>query len=100
MAGALAGRFAAERDADVRWHLMWALFRGYAEIADRAVLLAGLRDPSDLVRIEAVRAWGRRSDPDAAGAAATAADDPSWRVQLQAREALAPDSQGSRRRPT
>lgn len=87
-AAALARRFTAERDADVRWHLMWALFRGYAESADRDVLLAGLRDPSDLVRIEAVRAWGRRSDPDAAELLRPLLNDPSWRVQLQAREAL------------
>jgi peptidyl-prolyl cis-trans isomerase B (cyclophilin B) len=88
MAEALGRRYLAERDADVRWHLMWALFRGYADVAARAILLQGLHDSSDLVRIEAVRAWGRRSDPDAADLVRPLLDDPSWRVQLQAREAL------------
>ena len=88
VAQALGRAFLGEKDADVRWHEMWALFRGYADIADRNVLLQGLRDPNDVVRIEAVRAWGRRADPDAATLLRPMQDDPSWRVQLQAREAL------------
>jgi peptidyl-prolyl cis-trans isomerase B (cyclophilin B) len=88
LAAALGRQFLAEKDADVRWHEMWALFRGYAAAADRNVLLAGLHDTNDVVRIEAVRAWGKRTDPDAAELLRPLLDDPSWRVQLQAREAL------------
>jgi len=87
-ARALEGILRDERDPDVRWHAMWTLYRGYATHADPSFLRAALRDPQELVRVEALRAWGRRTDGDAATFAALAANDPSWRVQLEALETL------------
>jgi cyclophilin family peptidyl-prolyl cis-trans isomerase/HEAT repeat protein len=88
-AAGLGVAFERERDAAVRWHEMWALFRGFATKADRSLLVRGLVSREELVRIEAVRAWGRRSDDaDAPALLKPLLDDPSWRVQLQARESL------------
>lgn len=77
-----------ERDPGVRWHAMWTLYRGYAMRADPSFLRAALRDPQELVRVEALRAWGRRRDGDAAAFGRIARSDPSWRVQLEALETL------------
>jgi peptidyl-prolyl cis-trans isomerase B (cyclophilin B) len=88
VAARLAAAYAAERDATVRWHEMWALYRGYAFVAPRATLVRGLRDRSDLVRIEAVRAWGKRGGPGALQLLQPLLHDPSWRVQEQTRESL------------
>ncbi|MBC5800700.1 MAG: peptidylprolyl isomerase [Candidatus Eremiobacteraeota bacterium] len=88
IARALEGILRDERDPDVRWHAMWALYRGYATRADPSFLRAALRDPQELVRLEALRAWGRRRDGDAAAFGRLAANDPSWRVQLEALETL------------
>ena len=77
-----------ERDPAVRWHIMWALYRGFAKRTDPAVLRAALHDREELVRVEAVRAWGRRPDADIALLRTLARDDASWRVQFEAREAL------------
>jgi cyclophilin family peptidyl-prolyl cis-trans isomerase len=87
-AGVLAAAYAAEADADVRWHEMWALYRGYAFVAPSATLRAGLHDPSDLVRVEAVRALGKRGGSEARALLEPMLGDPSWRVQEQAHEAL------------
>jgi peptidyl-prolyl cis-trans isomerase B (cyclophilin B) len=80
--------FARERDPAVRWHAMWAIFRGFAKRADPAVLRAAAADPEELVRVEAVRAWGRRPDADPALLRRLERGDVSWRVQFEAREAL------------
>jgi peptidyl-prolyl cis-trans isomerase B (cyclophilin B) len=77
-----------ERDETVRWHTAWAIFRGYANVVDAPFLTRALHDPNETVRVEAARAWGRRSDTGAARTVRTALNDPSWRVQLEAREAL------------
>jgi len=53
----LANAFARERDDDVRWHIMWTIYRAYAIRVRRDVLASALRDPNELVRIEAVRAY-------------------------------------------
>ncbi len=81
-------RDAGDRDAAVRWHAMWALYRGYARLASRDVLVRGLHHPDELYRVETLRAWGRRRDAPRAAIARLAADDPSWRVQYEARETL------------
>ena len=80
----------AERDraSAVRWHAMWALFRGYARLADPALLRRGLHDPDELYRIETVRAWNRRGAPPLAEMRRLATSDPSWRVRFEARETL------------
>lgn len=77
-----------ERDAFVRWHIMWTLFRGYSKTAPRNVLSRGLRDRNDDVRIEAVRAFGRRGDTSAAALLKPLLADASWRVQEQTRESI------------
>jgi peptidyl-prolyl cis-trans isomerase B (cyclophilin B) len=88
IAAAIATAYIHEKDATVRWHLMWTLFRGYGKVAPRDVLQRALKDRSDLVRVEALRAWGRRTDPDAATFVKPFLNDPSWRVQEEASEAL------------
>ena len=88
LATRLAGAYAGEANPSVRWHEMWALYRGFAYVAPRAALVRGLGDRSDLVRVEAVRAWGKRGGPGALGLLQPLLNDPSWRVQEQAHEAL------------
>ena len=80
--------YASERNDDVRWHIMWTIFRGYAIRVPRPILTAALRDRSELVRIEAVRAYGRLRNKDAIPALLPLTRDPSWRVQLQALESI------------
>lgn len=87
-ATALASAFKTERSAFVRWHEMWSLYRGYASLAPHQTLLSGLRDSDDVVRIEAVRAIGRRGDKRDVAALEPLTRDSSWRVQEQAFESL------------
>lgn len=87
-AGDLERVVETERDGAVRWHAMWALYRGFATVADPGFLQRALTDRDELVRVEALRAWGRRSDAPEQEIARRAASDPSWRVQLQALETL------------
>lgn len=86
--GSLSRAYSGERDSYVRWHIMWTLFRAYAKRAPVETLQSGLRDRSDLVRIEAVRAFGRRGDKDAIAWLQPLTADPSWRVQEQALESI------------
>jgi len=74
--------------ADVRWHAAWMLFRGYAKFADLDFLTRQTRDRDELVRIETVRALGRRKELAAIAIVRPLLNDPSWRVQLEAVEAL------------
>jgi peptidyl-prolyl cis-trans isomerase B (cyclophilin B) len=85
---ALLRAFTVERDAGVRERVMWTIFRGYAKMVPRSVLQRGLRDPDEVVRIEAVRAYGKIDDPDFIYDVEPLAHDPSWRVQEQAMETL------------
>lgn len=86
---ALASAFAHERASFVRWHIMWTLFRGYAKTAPRGTLAHGLKDRDEVVRIEAVRAFGRRGDASAISLLRPLLRDHSWRVQEQTRESIA-----------
>jgi len=88
LARSLGQALEAEPDETVRWHLAWAIFRGYARFVDAEVLERALHDRNELVRVEAARAWGRRTGARAAAIVRTALGDPSWRVQYEAREAL------------
>lgn len=88
IAASLERAQAQERDETVRWHTAWVIFRGFATVVDAPFLTTALHDRSELVRVEAARAWGRRSDPGAAAIVRPALGDPSWRVQLEAAEAL------------
>ncbi len=85
---ALERAYAGERSTFVRWHLMWTLFRGYAKTAPQKTLANGLKDADEVVRIEAVRAFGRRGDASAVALLLPLVHDPSWRVEEQALEAV------------
>jgi len=86
--GTLARGYAREPDSYVRWHIMWTLFRAYAKRAPVETLQSGLHDRNELVRIEAVRAFGRRGDKSALALLQPLAADPSWRVQEQTMESI------------
>lgn len=85
---ALAQAYSRERDAFVRWHVMWTLFRGYSKSAPQSVLARGLKDSNEIVRIEAARAFGRRGDASALTLLRPLLADSSWRVQEQTRESI------------
>ncbi len=87
-ASALVHAMAVERENSVRERAMWSIFRRYASAVPRSVLDAALRDHDEVVRIEAVRAFGHLSGPAAAEAVRPLLADPSWRVQEQAAESL------------
>ncbi len=87
-AAALVAAFRNESNGDVRWHIMWTAFRGYPTRVPRAFLTAGLRGNDELVRIEAVRAYGRLKNTNAVAALIPLLNDPSWRVQEQAIESI------------
>lgn len=80
--------FRSEPDSYVRWHIMWTLFRAYAKVASVETLQRGLQDTSELVRIAAVRAFGRRGDKTAVAYLQPLTGDPSWRVQEQTLESI------------
>jgi peptidyl-prolyl cis-trans isomerase B (cyclophilin B) len=86
--GTLARAYAREPDSYVRWHIVWTLFRAYAKRAPVETLEAALHDRAELVRVEAVRAFGRRGDKSAIALLQPLTDDPSWRVQEQTLEAI------------
>jgi cyclophilin family peptidyl-prolyl cis-trans isomerase/HEAT repeat protein len=77
-----------ERANAVRERVMWTIMRRYANKVRRETLLAGLSDPDEVVRIEAVRALGRLKNSDAVAALKPMLNDRSWRVQEQAGEAI------------
>ena len=77
-----------ETNQDVRWHIVWSVYRGYAVRVPRQFLNAALHDQNELVRIEAVRAYGRLKDKKAVADLQPLTNDPSWRVQLQALESI------------
>jgi cyclophilin family peptidyl-prolyl cis-trans isomerase/HEAT repeat protein len=81
---------AVERDASpqVRRFAMWSIFRGYAKTAPRAFLARELKDSDEVVRIEAVRAVGKRGDASDLALVRPLLDDPSWRVQEQSSETI------------
>ena len=86
--GTLARAYTREPDSYVRWHIVWTLFRAYAKHAPVETLQAALHDRAELVRIEAVRAFGRRGDKSALALLQPLTDDASWRVQEQTLEAI------------
>lgn len=87
-ASALSAAFLRERDPYVRWHEMWALYRGYAGKASHATLIAGLHDTDEVVRIETIRAFGRRGNKTDARLLEPLTRDRSWRVQEQTLESI------------
>lgn len=87
-AALLVRRFGGERDAFVRWHVMWSIYRAYAGDVPLSTLMAGLRDRDETVRIESVRAVARRGRRADAKLLAGSMRDASWRVAEQAIEAV------------
>ena len=87
-ASALIKAFGDDPDTGVRWHAMWCIYRGYALRVNRHVVERALRDRSEVIRIEAVRAMGRYKDPSLVGLVKPLLNDPSWRVQEQAAETI------------
>jgi peptidyl-prolyl cis-trans isomerase B (cyclophilin B) len=77
-----------DANADVRWHALWSIYRAFPTRVPRELLTAALHDKSELVRIEAVRAYGRLKDKNAIAALQPLLDDTSWRVQEQANESI------------
>jgi peptidyl-prolyl cis-trans isomerase B (cyclophilin B) len=81
---------ALENDPEimVRRHAMWGIARGYAIRVARPVLTRALHDRDEIVRIEAVIAYGRLKNKNAIPALQPLLNDPSWRVQEQAAESI------------
>lgn len=88
VAAALNAVMASERNQDVRERLMWTIFRRYATVVPHAVLQAGLHDRDEIVRIEAVRAYGKLKQRAFVVEVKPLLADPAWRVQEQAAESI------------
>jgi cyclophilin family peptidyl-prolyl cis-trans isomerase/HEAT repeat protein len=84
----LAAAFAHDRDSGVRERIMWTIFRYFAAQVPVATLRGALADQDEIVRIEAVRAYGRLKDPALVSDLQPLLNDPSWRVQEQAAESI------------
>jgi peptidyl-prolyl cis-trans isomerase B (cyclophilin B) len=87
-ADALAIAFRTDAAVSVRRNAMWAIYRAYAKSVSRNMIETGLRDPDDVIRIEAVRAIGRYKDKALVAVVRPLLADPSWRVQEQAAETI------------
>ncbi|MHB8145909.1 MAG: peptidylprolyl isomerase [Vulcanimicrobiaceae bacterium] len=88
IASGLEAAVHAQRAPAVRRNAMWSLFRGYANRLPIAFLRTALHDRDEVVRIEAVRALGKRKRADERALLLPLLHDPSWRVQEQAGESL------------
>jgi peptidyl-prolyl cis-trans isomerase B (cyclophilin B) len=88
VAAQLQAAFAAERDPNVRERIMWTAFRRYATKVPVAFLRGALGDNDEVVRIEAVRAYGKLKDPALVTDLQPLLNDPSWRVQEQTAESI------------
>ncbi|HUA08681.1 MAG TPA: peptidylprolyl isomerase [Candidatus Acidoferrales bacterium] len=87
-ASKLATILESERDPSVRERIMWTIFRYYAAKVPIATLRAGLKDSDEIVRIEAVRAYGRLKEAALVADLQPLLSDPSWRVQEQTAESI------------
>lgn len=85
---ALAAAYSREKSGYVRWHIVWSLYRGYAAKAPARLLGNALSDRDEVVRIEAVRAFGKRGDKSAVALLKPLLEDSSWRVQEQTLESI------------
>jgi peptidyl-prolyl cis-trans isomerase B (cyclophilin B) len=88
IASRLQKAFSTETAPNVRERIMWTVFRRYATKAPIAFLRAGLSDSDEVVRIEAVRAYGKLKDAALVADLQPLLNDPSWRVQEQAAESI------------
>jgi peptidyl-prolyl cis-trans isomerase B (cyclophilin B) len=87
-ARALAEALVSESSPHVRERLAWTIFRRYAKRVPRPLLSRLLRDRDEIVRIEAVRAYGKLKGPAAIAQLTPLLGDPSWRVQEQTAESI------------
>jgi peptidyl-prolyl cis-trans isomerase B (cyclophilin B) len=87
-AAALVRATATGVPASVRERAMWTIFRRYASRVPLAELRSRLHDRDEIVRIEAVRAYGRLKSAPLAADVRPLLRDPSWRVQEQAAESI------------
>jgi peptidyl-prolyl cis-trans isomerase B (cyclophilin B) len=87
-ADTLAANIFSERDQEVRWREAWALARGYYQ-NEAPVLRRLLTDNEELVRMYGVAGLGRLKDRSYALPVRLLANDPSWRVRVAVRDALA-----------
>ncbi len=87
-ARALGSALLAERDQEARWRMAWAMSRSYPAYAS-ATLRTLLSDREELVRVFAVRGLGKLKDRTLATSVRLLARDPSWRVRVEVRNALA-----------
>ena len=85
---ALSSAYSRETSPAVRWHEAWSVYRGFAKTAPLSLLKRELRDRDEIVRIEAVRAFGKRADAKQIALVRPLLGDRSWRVQEQAHETL------------
>ncbi|HTV93983.1 MAG TPA: peptidylprolyl isomerase, partial [Verrucomicrobiae bacterium] len=72
----------------VREQIMWTIFRRYATKVPVSFLRGALSNADEIVRIEAVRAYGKLKDPALVLDLQPLLNDPSWRVQEQAAESI------------
>jgi peptidyl-prolyl cis-trans isomerase B (cyclophilin B) len=87
-APALVEAVNGDRSPRVRRFAIWSVFRGYARLVPHAFLARALHDRDEIVRIEAVRAIGKRGEASDLALVLPLLHDPSWRVQEQAGETL------------
>jgi cyclophilin family peptidyl-prolyl cis-trans isomerase len=85
---ALMRAMRADRSDAVRERIMWTVFRRYAAAAPLEFLNTYLHDRDEVVRIEAVRAYGKLHDAHLAAVLRPLRTDPSWRVAEQAGESI------------
>ena len=86
-ANTLASSIFVERDQEVRWREAWALGRAFYQNS-APTLRRLLSDDEELVRVNAVSGLRRLKDRSYALPIRLAANDPSWRVRWEVRDAL------------
>ncbi len=87
-ANALASSIFEERDQEVRWREAWALGRSFYQ-NEAPTLRRLLTDDEELVRLNAVSGLRRLRDRAYSLPIRLEANDPSWRVRVEVRNALA-----------
>lgn len=87
-ARALGSALNVERDEEAKWRMAWALSRSYAAYGS-SMLRTLLPDREELVRLFAVRGLGKLKDRSLSTSVRLLARDPSWRVRVEVRNALA-----------
>ncbi len=87
VAKTLAAALNAERDPETKWRIAWAIYRSYATTSG-GVLRLMLSDNQELVRLMALKAIAKLKDRSFVTAVRLLANDPSWRVRVEVRNAL------------